>query len=91
MDEYERLEVELSAQYAMYVQAWRNMSYLEHELDELHAREVRRRAALPAGTLHALCPAPYAPRALRPARMRDREIVLSPYASTGGAHAGERS
>merc|ERR1719230_1114155 len=39
MDEYERLEVELSAHYAMYVQAWRNMSYLEAELDEMNAHE----------------------------------------------------
>lgn len=39
MDEYERLEVELSAQYSMYVQAWRNLSYLESELDEINAGE----------------------------------------------------
>jgi len=39
MDEYERLEVELSAHYSMYVQAWRNMSYLESEMDELNANE----------------------------------------------------
>ena len=36
---YERLEVELSAHYSMYVQAWRNMSYLESELDEINAAE----------------------------------------------------
>ena len=39
MDEYERLEMELSAHYSMYVQAWRNMSYLESELDEINANE----------------------------------------------------
>jgi len=39
MDEYERLEVELSAHYSMYVQAWRNMSYLESELDDINASE----------------------------------------------------
>jgi len=39
MDEYERLEVELSMQYSMYVQAWRNMSYLESELDTINAGE----------------------------------------------------
>merc|ERR1719453_2400480 len=39
MDEYERLEVELSAHYSMYVQAWRNLSYLESELDEINATE----------------------------------------------------
>jgi hypothetical protein len=40
MDEYERLEGELSVQYSMYVQAWRNLSYLESELDAIHALEV---------------------------------------------------
>ena len=39
MDEYERLEMELSAHYSMYVQAWRNLSYLESELDEINANE----------------------------------------------------
>merc|ERR1719261_400833 len=39
MDEYERLEAELSAHYSMYVQAWRNMSYLESELDDINASE----------------------------------------------------
>ena len=42
MDEYERLEVELSAHYSMYVQSWRNLSYLESELDELNATEEER-------------------------------------------------
>ena len=39
MDEYERLEMELAAQYSMYVQGWRNMAYLESELDEINAGE----------------------------------------------------
>jgi len=39
MDEYERLEEELSAQYALYVQSWRNLSYLENELDVINAQE----------------------------------------------------
>lgn len=39
MDEYERLEVELSAHYSMYVQSWRNLSYLESELDDINANE----------------------------------------------------
>ena len=39
MDEYERLEAELAGQYAMYVQAWRNLSYLESELDEINGEE----------------------------------------------------
>jgi len=42
MDEYERLEGELSVQYSMYVQAWRNLSYLESELDAIHALEEER-------------------------------------------------
>merc|ERR1719230_1963900 len=39
MDEYERLEGELSGHYSMYVQSWRNLSYLESELDEINATE----------------------------------------------------
>ncbi|KAL1523188.1 hypothetical protein AB1Y20_018141 [Prymnesium parvum] len=39
MDEYERLEAELSAQYSLYVQSWRNLSYLENELDVINALE----------------------------------------------------
>ena len=39
MDEYERLEAELTTQYAMYVQAWRNLSYLEAELDAINTQE----------------------------------------------------
>ena len=34
MDEYERLEVELSKQYEVYVEKHRNVSYLEHLLEE---------------------------------------------------------
>merc|ERR1719443_1043403 len=39
MDEYERLEAELSMHYSMYVQSWRNLSYLESELDEINGLE----------------------------------------------------
>ena len=39
MDEYERLEAELSAQYALYVQSWRNLTYLESELDAIQEQE----------------------------------------------------
>ena len=39
MDEYERLEADLNVQYARYLQSWRNMSYLEAELDGINARE----------------------------------------------------
>ena len=39
MDEYERLEADLNVQYARYLQSWRNMSYLEAELDGINAGE----------------------------------------------------
>ena len=39
MDEYERLEAELAGQYATYVQSWRNLTYLESELDAIKAQE----------------------------------------------------
>merc|ERR1719487_1149022 len=42
MDEYERLEMELAAQYSMYVQGWRNLSYLESELDQINEGENER-------------------------------------------------
>jgi len=42
MDEYERLEGELSSQYVVYVQSWRNLSYLESELDAINALEEER-------------------------------------------------
>ncbi len=34
MDEYEKLDVELSKQYELYVEKHRNLSYLEHLLEE---------------------------------------------------------
>ena len=39
MDEYERLEQELNGQYSQYLQSWRNMSFLEAELDAINAQE----------------------------------------------------
>ena len=39
MDEYERLEQELSEEYDMYIQKFRNLDYLERELDRLNQRE----------------------------------------------------
>ena len=39
MDEYERLEADLNVQYARYLQSWRNMTFLEAELDAINARE----------------------------------------------------
>ncbi len=34
MDEYEKLEAELSQQYQVYIEKHRNVSYLEHLLEE---------------------------------------------------------
>uniref|UniRef100_A0A7S0JHU3 Clusterin-associated protein 1 n=1 Tax=Calcidiscus leptoporus TaxID=127549 RepID=A0A7S0JHU3_9EUKA len=42
MDEYEQLESELSAQYAQYVMNWRNLSYLESELDAINLQEAEK-------------------------------------------------
>ena len=39
MDEYERLEAELSRQYQGYAEKHCNLSYLEHQLDEYHRAE----------------------------------------------------
>ena len=39
MDEYERLEEELSRQYQSYVEKQCNVSYLEQQLDEYHKAE----------------------------------------------------
>ena len=39
MDEYERLEVDLQKQYAVYVEKHCNLSYLEHQLDLVNQAE----------------------------------------------------
>jgi len=44
MDEYERLEAELASQYASYVQSWRNLSYLEGELESISSHEAEQMA-----------------------------------------------
>ena len=36
MDEYEKLEKELQRQYEVYLSRFRNIEYLEHELDLYH-------------------------------------------------------
>lgn len=36
MDEYEKLEKELQRQYEVYLARYRNIDYLEHELDLYH-------------------------------------------------------
>ncbi|KAK2835378.1 hypothetical protein Q5P01_015862 [Channa striata] len=42
MDEYEKIEEELQKQYAVYVTKFRNLCYLESQLDEYHRREQER-------------------------------------------------
>jgi len=42
MDEYEKLEVELERYYEQYVGRFRNLDYLEHELDTLNREEKER-------------------------------------------------
>merc|ERR1712096_75247 len=39
MDEYEKHEAELSSLYAQYLERFRNLDYLEHELDMLNREE----------------------------------------------------
>ncbi len=39
MDEYERLEVELQKQYGGYLESFRNLEYLENELEQLNNTE----------------------------------------------------
>ena len=39
LDEYEKLEVELSKQYEMYMERHRNLCYLEHQLEEYNKVE----------------------------------------------------
>lgn len=39
MDEYERLEAELERLYQVYVEKYRNLDYLEHQLDEYNRLE----------------------------------------------------
>lgn len=42
MDEYEQLEQELERYYEQYVGRFRNLDYLEHEVDELNREETER-------------------------------------------------
>jgi len=39
MDEYERVEVELAGKYEVYVEKFRNLTHLEHQLEEVHRAE----------------------------------------------------
>lgn len=42
MDEYERIEEELEKQYQTYVEKFRNLSFLEQQLDDYHRAEQER-------------------------------------------------
>merc|ERR1719223_75621 len=42
MDEYEKMEQELEQYYEQYVGRFRNLDYLEHELDTLNKQEAER-------------------------------------------------
>ena len=44
MDEYERLEQELERFYSLYVDKYRNLDYLEHELDLYNKMELAKKA-----------------------------------------------
>lgn len=44
MDEFEKLEGELAQQYAIYVQKFRNLEYLEHQLEQYNQVEQERLA-----------------------------------------------
>ena len=41
MDEYEKLEGELKRHYEVYLERFRNLDYLEHELDKLNKVSTR--------------------------------------------------
>ena len=57
MDEYEKLEVELADAYEAYVTRYRNLDYLQHELDEVRAAQSHAglRLALPWRLLQRCC------------------------------------
>lgn len=42
MDEYEKIEEDLQKQYDIYVEKFRNLCYLESQLDEYHRMEQER-------------------------------------------------
>lgn len=44
MDEYEKLERDLQKQYEVYLERFRNLDYLEHELDSLNKAEEEKAA-----------------------------------------------
>lgn len=42
MDEYEKIEEELQKQYSCYLEKFRNLTYLEQQLDDQHRMEQER-------------------------------------------------
>jgi len=46
MDEYERLEAEMEQLYEAYVMKFRNLSYLEHDLEEFSKKEEEKMVAV---------------------------------------------
>ena len=42
MDEYEKIEEDLQKQYETYVEKFRNLSFLEHQLEDYHRLEQER-------------------------------------------------
>ena len=51
MDEYEKLEVELQKQYDVYMEKHRNLTYLEHQLEEYNKTEQDRMEVLSSSWL----------------------------------------
>ena len=49
LDEYEKLEQELEKFYSLYIDKFRNLDYLEHQLDEYNVREQNKREESEAG------------------------------------------
>lgn len=43
MDEYEELEQEIEKYYNMYIEKFRNLDYLEHQLDTYNKKEIEKR------------------------------------------------
>ncbi|CAI2372374.1 unnamed protein product [Moneuplotes crassus] len=43
MDEYEKLEQEISQYYNQYIEKFRNLDYLEHQLDEYNRKEIEKK------------------------------------------------
>lgn len=51
MDEYEKTEEELQKQYDIYLEKFRNLAYLEQQLEDHHRMEQERFEVSPSGAL----------------------------------------